>query len=510
MADEVTSLHAKPDGSVGNFILPGHPLVMTSADCIGQSTLHNVMLRGKPLEDLASISSMAGFNRPIVVISQEQETDYSANQNEADIPNQNEADIARGVAVNNDYLNSKHSPSMSEGVNRTADVVNVNSQFSAVPSSVPTNSGTPTQGEFPLAFYQQQVMLNHQLFMQQQQTVQALIGKVDGLTKLVENNGKSKMDEHCRDDNTKVKHLKATDRKSHVLSDSDIEDISSQSEFENSDEEDCHSELSRVSKTDKQEDKQDDIVEESDKMKMLQQLEKELEGEEAVSENVNEKVAKIVNLGIRSSIDRKKAKGLYEKYNRPENCGALVVPKINRELWITSALAKTIKDEDKEYQLAQRYLNQGIIPLVQLLDNLLTDKNSENNFTLAKDATQLLAYAHRDMSNLRRQRVKTVVVDKYKPLCNESSSLTENLLGDELEKKIKSLDEMQKVGKGVIKKQWKRKHKNQDNYDRPPKYQKSNNQSQGRYRKDSAHFLEKRSRFHHQKPGQHKRKNQKQ
>ena len=60
----------------------------------------------------------------------------------------------------NNYLDSKHSPSMSEGVNRTADVVNVNSQFSAVPSSVPTNSGTPMQ-EFPLAFYQQQVMLNH-------------------------------------------------------------------------------------------------------------------------------------------------------------------------------------------------------------------------------------------------------------------------------------------------------------------------------------------------------------
>ena len=101
MADEVTALHAKPDGSVGNFILPGYPLVMTIADCIGQSTLHNVMLRGKPLKDLASISTMAGFNWLIVVILQYQETDYSANQNEADIPNQNETDIARGVAVNN-------------------------------------------------------------------------------------------------------------------------------------------------------------------------------------------------------------------------------------------------------------------------------------------------------------------------------------------------------------------------------------------------------------------------
>ena len=64
---------------------------------------------------------------------------------------------------------------------------------------------------------------------------------------------------------------------------------------------------------------------------------------------------------------------------------------------------------------------------------------------------QLLAYAHRDMSNLRRQLVKSVVADKYKQLCNDSTPLTENLLGDELEKQIKTMDEMRKVGKDLTK-----------------------------------------------------------
>lgn len=48
------------------------------------------------------------------------------------------------------------------------------------------------------------------------------------------NDRKSKMDEHCWDDNTytKSKQLnKGKDKKSHVLSDSDIEDILSESEF---------------------------------------------------------------------------------------------------------------------------------------------------------------------------------------------------------------------------------------------------------------------------------------
>ena len=95
-------------------------------------------------------------------------------------------------------------------------------------------------------------------------------------------------------------------------------------------------------------------------------------------------------------IDRNLAKELCSKYKRPENCKSLVVPKINKELWNTTSLAKTNKEQDRVYQTAQKYLNQGLIPLVQLIDNLLKKQNSENNFRLARDSLQLVAYAHRD------------------------------------------------------------------------------------------------------------------
>ena len=49
------------------------------------------------------------------------------------------------------------------------------------------------------------------------------------------------------------------------------------------------------------------------------------------------------------------------------------------------------------------------------IDNLLKGKESENTFRLARDSFQLLVYAHRDMSNLRRQRLKAVVAEKYPP-----------------------------------------------------------------------------------------------
>ena len=67
------------------------------------------------------------------------------------------------------------------------------------------------------------------------------------------------------------------------------------------------------------------------------------------------------------------------------------------------------------YQTAKKILTQGLIPLVHLLENLLKDKKPEN-FKLARDSFHMLAYAHRDLSNLRRQRLNMVVAEKYRQL----------------------------------------------------------------------------------------------
>ena len=112
-------------------------------------------------------------------------------------------------------------------------------------------------------------------------------------------------------------------------------------------------------------------------------------------------------------------------------------------------ISKSHQGKGQSFSDSIEYLNQGLIPLVQLMDVLLKDENAEQQFNLAKDPFQLLAYAHRNMPNSRRQVVKSVVADKYKPLSNDSTPLTENLLGDELEKQIKTMDEMRKVRKDL-------------------------------------------------------------
>ena len=553
MADERSTSHAKPDGSVGNFsATSAQQIFWTNADGTGQQNVHNLVLRGKPLEDLGSIAtSVTGLSRPVVLISQENgDTDYN-------LSHQNEAELPRGVASSVDYTMTQNGDiTLSEGDNRTAEIKNVNNVSSAIPSisalrvplsegdnrtadinslgysavpqngavpsisAVPSTSAVPTQ-EHALSFYQQQMMLNAQMFVQQQQTVNALISKVDGLTKLVEKRGEMETNEvqnkantnvSQTDENTKVQNLRQLiikeKTKTHAMSDSDLQDVSSDSENGESDYEDDNSEKSDIeSNPTKSMENAENSKEVSDNMKLLRELGKEFEKAEALGPNVDDTLSKVVDSGIRLMIDRNLAKELCAKYNRPENCKALVVPKINKELWNTTSLAKTSKEQDRMYQTAQKYLNQGLIPLVQLIENLLKEKGTENNFRLARDSLQLIAYAHRDLSNLRRQKLKAVVAEKYKPLCNDSTPLTENLLGDDLEKQIKTLDEMRKVAKDLTKhsRGEKRKNRSQDSYDRSSKYPKHNYGFSGYKNKDKNSFLEKKSRFQY-KPGHQKAK----
>ena len=145
-------LHAKPDGSVSNFVMTTAPqLFLLTAQGKGQQ---NLMLRGKPLEDLGSVvATMSGLSRPLVLISQENsDTDYS-------LANHNEAASPRGVATNCDHAIAHgsgiplHSP-LPEGGNRTVDVTTINNSSSALPTN------TAVQTHDVSTFFQQQMLLN--------------------------------------------------------------------------------------------------------------------------------------------------------------------------------------------------------------------------------------------------------------------------------------------------------------------------------------------------------------
>ena len=70
-----------------------------------------------------------------------------------------------------------------------------------------------------------------------------------------------------------------------------------------------------------------------------------------------------------------------------------------------------MKDIGNAFQIIQKYPNQGLIPLVTLMDKLLdTDRNEE--FQLAQSVFQRCVYAHSDISNLKQQQLRKDVAGK--------------------------------------------------------------------------------------------------
>ena len=183
---------------------------------------------------------------------------------------------------------------------------------------------------------------------------------------------------------------------------------------------------------------------------MLIKLGGDFEKSEGLGTEVDHNLAQVVDAGITQPIDRKLATSLCEKQLRPANCTTLLVPKLNKEIWTSSSLFKNIKENDKKFQTAQGYLTAGLIPLVNLMDCLLKT-NQYKEFELAKDSFQLLAYAHRDVTNLRRQHIRPGLNERYRQLCNDATPLTNNLLGDDFEVQLKSMDAMRKLGMDITK-----------------------------------------------------------
>ena len=270
---------------------------------------------------------------------------------------------------------------------------------------------------------QTQIRRNHDLISKQQKLFQTLIDKVDSLSKLVSTPTSADNDEYP----SKTCYESTSDSDSEVDGDRESRSDTTFSVLNSSD-------LSEVRET----------------RKMLIKLGGDCEKSEGLGTEVDHNLAQVVDAGITQPIDRKLATSLCKKQLRPANCTTLLVPKLNKEIWTTSSLLKNIKENDKRFQTAQGYLTAGLIPLVNLMDCLLKT-NQYKEFELAKDSFQLLLYAHRDVTNLRRQHIRPGLNERYRQLCNDATPLTNNMLGDDLEVQLKSMDVMRKLGKYIMK-----------------------------------------------------------
>ena len=78
---------------------------------------------------------------------------------------------------------------------------------------------------------------------------------------------------------------------------------------------------------------------------------------------IEESLAKSINSSLRSKIPESKFKEMKAKYKRPENCGNLMIPKVNEQVWTEKhPMMNSIRSRDLNLQKIMGYTIKGMIP----------------------------------------------------------------------------------------------------------------------------------------------------
>ena len=238
------------------------------------------------------------------------------------------------------------------------------------------------------------------------------------------------------------------------------------------------------------------------KLDKLDQLSQDFEEKESFGEKINDKLAKTVNSGMKALFSKNNANELSKKYNTPENCEWVRVPLINPELWNSDGLSDSYKASDKLLYKNQKLVTKAMLPIIQIMNQCIEKDSDNTTFELACDAFQMLSYAHRDSSNIRRHMLKPAVSKTYRKLCSPSTPISEFLFGDDLHKQIKDLNETKKFTHEISTNKYKRKSPYNDSDGRSKKFKYPDRQY-GAYRSDRdsrKNFLDKRARPFQRKP----------
>ena len=187
-------------------------------------------------------------------------------------------------------------------------------------------------------------------------------------------------------------------------------------------------------------------------------------------------MANIINKIAVQKMDPAKRQTALDKYNRPENCDFLGVTRVNPEVWDT--LSKHTRSQDVKFQRIQTSIIKGLIPLVQLADQLAKpttgstcadaqasqgqggpgssvapDVNKAEMLKQLIDGIALIADGNVEL-NLRRREFMLddgSVNPEYKTLCSSHVPFSKQLFGDDLTQRVKDITETRKLGRNISK-----------------------------------------------------------
>ncbi|XP_076092007.1 uncharacterized protein LOC143063639 [Mytilus galloprovincialis] len=175
------------------------------------------------------------------------------------------------------------------------------------------------------------------------------------------------------------------------------------------------------------------------------ELPKIFEDDEKYDEEVSPSLAKVFD-----NICKKKSdvSVMTREMKIPVNCKSLVAPPVNAEIW--QFLERKAKTADLNLQTIQKSLGCGMVPLIRVAEIL---KSKTPDVKLMREniskALAILSNTHFELSIKRRMSLKPHIDKKYHQLCNRNEDVGSNLFGDEVGKRLKDINEINKINKNI-------------------------------------------------------------
>lgn len=178
------------------------------------------------------------------------------------------------------------------------------------------------------------------------------------------------------------------------------------------------------------------------------ELPKIFEDDDRYGERTIDCIAKLIN-----SVTKKKSdvSNIIKENKVPDNCKGLTPPKVNTEIW--HILIRQGRQDDLMCQTIQRLIGLGASPIIRAAEILSRPKEALTKITdirdLAQQALTILCNCFFEVSYLRRMLLKQNIDEKYHQLCTKNLEVTEYLFGDDMSKKVKDINDVEKI-KGYV------------------------------------------------------------
>ena len=163
--------------------------------------------------------------------------------------------------------------------------------------------------------------------------------------------------------------------------------------------------------------------------------------DEQCEEEISPKLAGIVNKLLRNRLNEDKLKEKLNKSTRPKNCDNITGVKVNAEIW--PKLQPSTRSYDIKMQRVQNTLLKATIPIVKVVNQLMTNRNgTDNDKAIIKhlmDSVALLGHTNCELVQRRRDLIRPDLNNNYQQLCSEHIEFTSWLFGDDLPKQVQDI-----------------------------------------------------------------------